>query len=211
MGEWIAPASSPQGICQLSGPDHKGPWRPTPFRTPSGARRDGKTHHLIKAWSVWGSARIHAGGCRIAAHAQSADRHSGLHLAASGPVSHKPRLRGCAMRPAAARFAMPPDGQAVDRTASGPDAVLIAPVVDEQSIGSLAVALEAEQHLVVLRKRDQEPIIIPTGAALVGDDACASIFVRCTNCRTDPRPASKATPATRCHILPSGQPGVPHG
>ena len=36
------------------------------------------------------------------------------------------------MRPAAARFAMPPDGQAVGRTASGPDAVLIAPVVDEQ-------------------------------------------------------------------------------
>ena len=70
------------------------------------------------------------------------------------------------MRPAAARFAMPPDGQAVGRTASGPDAVLIAPVVDEQSIGPLPVALEAEQHLVVLRKRDQEPIIIPTGAAL---------------------------------------------
>src|SRR3954454_9729992 len=70
------------------------------------------------------------------------------------------------MRPAAARFAILPDGQAVGRTASGPDAVLIAPVVDEQSIGSLAAALEAEQHLVVLRHRDQEPIIIPTGAAL---------------------------------------------
>ena len=62
------------------------------------------------------------------------------------------------MRPAAARFAMPPDGQAVGRTASDPDTVLIAPVVEEQSIGSLPVALEAEQHLIDLGHRDQEPI-----------------------------------------------------
>jgi hypothetical protein len=37
---------------------------------------------------------------------------------------------------------------------------------------------------------------------MVGDDACLSIFVQCTNCRTDPRSAKQSHPGeTRCHTF----------
>ena len=77
-------------------------------------------------------------------------------------------------------LAMPPDGQAVGRTASGPDAVLIAPVVDDNRQVPSRSRSKLNSTWSFCGKRDQEPIIIPTGAAL--DARPESAFeVRCSD------------------------------